>query len=185
MKIVLCITGASGVAYGFRLAQLLKEGGAGLSIVVTKCGRELMDAELGPKAAQELKKFGKIYDENDFSAPFASGSNPPDSVVICPCSLKTLSAIANGYSNNLVARAADVALKEKKKLIVVPRETPLSTIAIRNMLLLAEAGAVVMPACPGFYSRPRRVEDLVDFITARVLDHIGLSHNLSKRWGHV
>lgn len=185
MRVVLCITGASGQAYGFRLAQLLKEKKTDVSLVITKCGLELMAAELGPSAANKLKKFGKIYEENDFSASFASGSNPPDAVIICPCSLKTLSAVANGYSNNLVARVAEVALKERKTLVVVPRETPLSLPALRNMVSLAEAGAVVMPACPGFYARPKKVEDLLDFIAARILDHIGLSHKLSKRWGHV
>jgi len=122
------------------------------------------------------------YDENEFSCPYASGSNPADAMVVAPCSLKTLGEIANGVGDTLITRAAEVALKERRKLILVVRETPYSLVTIRNMETVTLAGAMVLPATPGFYGKPKKVDDLIDFIVARVLDQIGVKHSLGKRW---
>ncbi len=128
---------------------------------------------------EQLRVFGR----EDWYAPVASGSNPADAMVICPCSMGTLAAVAAGLADNLIERAADVMLKEKRKLLLVPRETPFSVLHLENMLRLARAGAVILPANPAFYHHPQRVEDLVDFVVARVMDHLGVPHQLLKRWG--
>jgi 4-hydroxy-3-polyprenylbenzoate decarboxylase len=125
----------------------------------------------------------RVFGREDWFAPVASGSNPPEAMVICPCTMGTLAAVAAGLSDNLIERAADVALKEGRKLILVPRETPFSSLHLENMLKLSRAGAVILPANPGFYHEPKRVEDLVDFIVARILDHLGVKHDLMQRWG--
>jgi 4-hydroxy-3-polyprenylbenzoate decarboxylase len=124
-----------------------------------------------------------VFGREEWFAPVASGSNPPDAMVICPCTMGTLAAVAAGLSDNLITRAADVMLKEQKKLILVPRETPFSSIHLENMLKLSRAGAVILPANPGFYHDPKTVEDIVDFVAARVLDHLGVAHSLIPRWG--
>ncbi len=176
MRILVAITGASGLEYGRRLVQVLRESGNDVSVVVSSGAVAVAKAEGGklPKAD---------YGENDFSCPFASGSNPPDAMVVVPCSLKTLGEISNGVGKNLINRAAEVTLKERKKLILVLRETPYSLITIRNMEQVTLAGAVVLPASPGFYGKPKKVDDLIDFIVARVLDQIGLKHKIGTRWG--
>jgi 4-hydroxy-3-polyprenylbenzoate decarboxylase len=125
----------------------------------------------------------RVFGREDWFAPVASGSNPPDAMVICPCTVGTLAAVAAGLSDNLIERAADVTLKEGRKLILVPRETPFSALHLENMLRLSRAGAVILPANPGFYHKPKRVEDLVDFVVARILDHLGVKHDLMARWG--
>jgi 4-hydroxy-3-polyprenylbenzoate decarboxylase len=125
----------------------------------------------------------QVYGREDWFAPIASGSNPPDAMVICPCTTGTLAEVAAGTSRSLIERAADVALKEKRRLILVVRETPFSAIHLRNMLCLAEAGAVIMPANPGFYHRPDSAEEIVDYMVARILDHLGVDHELMARWG--
>lgn len=176
MRILIAITGASGLEYGRRLAQVLKEGGHDCAVVISSGARKVAEAE-----GTDLPEAD--YDEYDFSCPFASGSNPPDAVVVAPCSLKSLGEIANGLGSNLVSRAAEVALKERKKLVLVIRETPYSLVTIRNMEKATLAGAVVLPASPAFYGKPEKVDDLIDFIVARVLDQIGVEHELSKRWG--
>jgi len=175
MRILVAITGASGLEYGRRLVQVLRESGNDVSVVVSSGAHAVAKAEGGklPKAD---------YGEMDFSCPFASGSNPPDAMVVVPCSLKTLGEISNGVGKNLINRAAEVTLKERKKLILVLRETPYSLITIRNMEQVTLAGAVVLPASPGFYGKPKKVDDLIDFIVARVLDQIGLKHKLGTRW---
>ena len=175
MRILVAITGASGLEYGRRLVQVLRESDADVSVVVSAGALAVAKAEGGklPKAD---------YEENDFSCPFASGSNPPDAMVVIPCSLKTLGEISNGVGKNLISRAAEVTLKERKKLILVLRETPYSLITIRNMEQVTLAGAVVLPASPGFYGKPKKVDDLIDFIVARVMDQIGLEHKLGTRW---
>lgn len=183
MRIVLAITGASGVIYGLELARSLS--GHELHIIVTNTAKEVIANELGDlkDALSELSELGKLYDENDFSSPLASGSFLCDATIICPCSMKTLSAVANGYSNNLVARAADIALKEKRKLILVPRETPLSAVHLGNMLKIASIGATILPASPAFYGKPRSIGELIDFIVGRVLDSLGIENKKFKRWG--
>jgi 4-hydroxy-3-polyprenylbenzoate decarboxylase len=179
MRILIAITGASGLEYGRRLLQILrKRKDAETTLVVSSGAREVAKAEGGnlPKAD---------FDEKNFSCPFASGSNPPDAMVIVPCSLKTLGEIANGVGSNLINRAAEVCLKERKKLILVVRETPYSLITIKNMERVTLAGGIILPASPGFYGKPKKVDDLVDFIVARILDQIGLRHDIGNRWGEM
>lgn len=187
MRITLALTGASGAAYGIRLTEALKKSGVKLEIVVTPSALKVMDYEEpggSKKALARLEKCGKVHEDCEIDAPSASGSSAPDAVVICPCSMKTLSAIACGFSFNLVARSADVALKEGKKLVLVIRETPLSPIHLENMLKLAKFGVIIMPASPAFYHSPKKVEDQVDFIAGKAMDRLGVKHALYKRWKH-
>ncbi len=176
MRVLVAITGASGLIYASRLVSVLKDmKGVDCKVVISSGAKEVAKAEGAtlPKAD---------YEEFYFSCPYASGSNPPDALVVIPCSLKSLGEIANGVSNSLITRAAEVVLKERKKLILVVRETPYSLITIRNMETVTLAGGVILPATPGFYGKPKKVDDLIDFIVARVLDQLGLKHNVGKRW---
>ena len=195
--IAVAITGASGSAYGLRLVECLLEAGRQVYLMISKAGETVLSMETGlelpadPKLAQTLlseqfhAKEGQLqlFGREEWTAPVASGSNPPQAMVVCPCTAGTLSAIATGASNNLMERAADVMLKEQRKLILVVRETPLSAIHLENMLKLAQLGVLIMPASPGFYNRPQQVEELVDFMVARVLDHLGIEHQMMERWG--
>ncbi|MBU0590583.1 MAG: UbiX family flavin prenyltransferase [Candidatus Micrarchaeota archaeon] len=176
-RTLVAITGASGLEYGRRLVEVLRQNkSVKTSVVVSKGAVKVAEAE-GTKLPEA------DYAENDFSCSYASGSNPPDAVIVVPCSLKTLGEIANGIGSNLITRSAEVALKERKKLVLVVRDTPYSLITIKNMETITLAGGVILPACPGFYGKPKNVEDLIDFIVARIMDQIGLEHNLSNRWG--
>lgn len=176
MRILVAITGASGLEYGSRIISVLKKmKGVEACTVVSSGAYEVAKAE-----GSRLPKAD--YDEKDFSCPFASGSNPPDAMIVAPCSLKTLGEIANGVGNTLITRAAEVALKERRKIVLVLRETPYSLITIRNMETVTLAGAVVLPATPGFYGRPKSVDDMIDFVVARALDHAGVRHDIGKRW---
>jgi 4-hydroxy-3-polyprenylbenzoate decarboxylase len=178
MRILVAITGASGLEYGRRLVAVLrKTRGISLSVVVSSGAKKVAEAEGEDSALPRAD-----YAENDFSCPYASGSNPPDAMIVVPCSLKTLGEIANGVGGTLISRAAEVALKERKKLILVVRETPYSLITIRNMETVTLAGGVILPASPGFYGKPKKVGDLIDFIVARVLDQMGVENTLTKRW---
>ncbi len=179
MKIVLAITGASGSIYGKRAYDILSlDKGISLSTIVSK-GAIVVAKEEGIK----LPVFGaSVYEETNFLAPFASGSSAPDAMLVAPCSLKTLSAIANGYCDNLVSRSAEVCLKEGKKLVLVIRETPLSPIALENMLKLSRIGVIILPASPGFYSKPKSINDMVDFIIGKSFDSLGIKNSLFKRW---
>lgn len=179
MKIVLAITGASGTVYGLRAFSLLQAmEGVSLSTVISN-GAVAVAREEGVS----LPDFGaSVYKENDFSAPFASGSQAPDAMLVAPCSLKTLSAIANGYSDNLVSRSAEVCLKEGRKLVLVVRETPLSPIALENMLKLSRIGVAILPASPGFYSGPNSVSDMIDFVVGKAFDSLGVENSLFTRW---
>jgi len=177
MRILVAITGASGLEYGRRLVELLKKDSrVELGVVVSQGARKVAEAE-----GTELPEAD--YAEDDFSCPYASGSNPPDAVVLIPCSLKSLGEIANGVGDNLINRAAEVVLKERKKLVLVVRDTPYSLISIKNMEKITLAGGIVLPASPGFYGKPEKIDELIDFIVARVLDQIGVKHSISKRWG--
>jgi 4-hydroxy-3-polyprenylbenzoate decarboxylase len=189
--IVVAITGASGAPYAVRLLESLVHARRRVQLIVSSHGLRLLDTELGIGSVDVLaKKVGKdwdryvaTFDDADRGAAPASGSALNDGMVICPCSMGTLSAIAHGSSRSLVERAADVMLKERRPLLLVPRETPLSAIHLENMLRVTRAGAVVMPAAPGFYHRPRSIDDLVNFVVARVLDHLGVEQDLVARWG--
>jgi 4-hydroxy-3-polyprenylbenzoate decarboxylase len=189
--IVVGITGASGAPYAVRLLQQLVAAHRPVSLIVSKYGMRLLDTESGIGSIDGLRDaIGKhdwdscveTFSNEDRGAPPASGSALTAGMIVCPCSMGTLSAIAVGASRSLIERAADVTLKEGRKLVLVPRETPLSAIHLVNMLRLTRAGAVVMPASPGFYHRPKQVSDLVDFVVARMLDHIGVEQSLVKRW---
>ncbi|MBD3209806.1 UbiX family flavin prenyltransferase [Candidatus Micrarchaeota archaeon] len=176
MRILVAITGASGLEYGRRLVEVIKQNKKAEICTVISSGAKKVAAAEGTGLPQA------DYKEDDFSCPYASGSNPPDAVVVIPCSLKSLGEIANGVGNNLINRASEVALKERKKLILVVRDTPYSLITIRNMEGVTLAGGVILPATPGFYGKPEKVDDLIDFVVARVLDQLGLEHSLSRRW---
>ncbi len=191
------ISGASGAPYAYRLLQALITGGHtvyltisgdGLSILNDEANLQLKGPETDIQYALE-KHFEaregqiKYYNEDNMYAPIASGSVKVDAMVVIPCSMKTLASIANGFASNLIERAADVMLKEKRKLIIMPRETPLSAIHLRNMLTLAELGCHIIPAMPAFYHHPQRVSDMVDFIAGRVLDSMGIENDLAPRWG--
>ncbi len=190
--LVVAITGASGAPYGIRLLEQLLVAGRRVSLIVSSHGFRLLrtESEVGDLAglreavgAARFDRLVTVYDDNDRGAAPASGSSLAGGMVICPCSMGTLASIAAGTSRSLVERAADVALKERRPLLLVTRETPLSLIHLENMRRLTMAGAVVMPAAPGFYHRPTTVAELVDFIVARALDHLGVPNTLSPRWG--
>ncbi|WP_133511586.1 flavin prenyltransferase UbiX [Candidatus Thiosymbion oneisti] len=195
--IALAITGASGSKYGLRLLQCLLESGARVYLMVSQAGQVVLKLEAGikiparPADAERYlaERFAarpgqlRVFGRRQWTAPVASGTNPPDAMVVCPCTTGTLATIASGICRELIDRAADVTLKEHRKLILVVRETPFSTIHLENMLRLSRAGALIMPANPGFYFGPQTVEALVDFMVARVLDHLEIPHRLTPRWG--
>ena len=187
--LILAITGASGAPYAVRLLEVLARNKVPTWLLVSSQGWRLLEQETGITTDQQLKaRTGgdwstvTVFDDGDRGAKPASGSVKSLGMVICPCSMGTVSAIATGASRSLVERAADVVLKERRKLILVPRETPLSLIHLRNLTTVTEAGAIVIPAAPGFYHKPTKVEELVDFIVQRVLDQIGLDIQLAPRW---
>ena len=182
------ITGASGAPYAVRLLRALNESGTPVRLIVSGYGLRLLAEESGIEGVEGLRAATgdwsrvELYDSLDRGATPASGSAPSAGMVVCPCSMGTLASIAAGTSRNLVERAADVALKERRPLILVPRETPLSLIHLENMTRLTRAGATIMPAAPGFYHRPKSIDDLVDFVAARILDHLGVQHGIGARW---
>jgi len=182
MKVIVGITGASGTIYGYRLLQSLKERGAETATIISDYAARILQME-DAKSVEDLTEFGEVYSNSDLMAPTASGSCRFDAMVIAPCTMKTLAEIANGLSSSLISRTADVALKERRKLILVTRETPLSIVHIKNMLKVTSAGAVVLPASPGFYHKPKTIEGLVDYIVGKVLDQLGIEHDLFRRWG--
>ncbi|HET6228868.1 MAG TPA: flavin prenyltransferase UbiX [Longimicrobiaceae bacterium] len=182
------VTGASGAPYAVRLLRALNEAATPVRLIVSSYGWRLMAEESGIDGVDALRAATgdwsrvELYDSLDRGATPASGSAPSAGMVVCPCSMGTLASIAAGTSRNLVERAADVALKERRPLVLVPRETPLSLIHLENMTRLTRAGATVMPAAPGFYNRPQSIDDLVDFVVARILDHLGVQHGIGRRW---
>lgn len=195
--VTVAITGASGAQYGLRLIEVLVAAEHEVWVMISKAAHMVIATETDsdlPARPERLTealtgRFGarpgqiRCFGREDWMAPVASGSGASSAMVVCPCSTGTLSAIACGASNNLIERAADVALKERRTLVLVPRETPLSAIHLEHMLALTRLGAVVMPAAPGFYHRPREVEDMIDFIVARILNQLGITHRLMPRWG--
>ncbi len=192
--IIMAVTGASGAPYGVRLLQALVQAERTVSLIVSGHGLRLLQTETSLGSVEELRvhvgtaawdRCVTVYDDADRGAGPASGSHRASAMVVCPCSMGTLAAIAAGTSRSLVERAADVTLKERRTLVLVTRETPLSSIHLENMLRVTQAGAVVMPASPGFYHAPTRIEELVDFVVARVLDHLGVENGLAPRWGEA
>jgi len=195
--VTLALTGASGMPYGLRLLECLLAAGVEVGLVYSPAAQIVAKQECDltlpaqPREAARLlaERYGAqpgqlaVYGRDDWMAPIASGSAPADAMAVCPCTMGTLGAIANGLADNLIERAADVALKERRPLVLVPRETPLSAIHLENMARLARAGATILPPAPGFYGRPATVAELVDFVVARVLDHLGVAHDLGPRWG--
>lgn len=195
--VTLALSGASGMAYGLRLLECLLAADLQIYLLVSQAAHIVAKQELGvalPARASDLERQLseslntrdgqlRVFGREDWNAPVASGSNPADAMVVCPCSMGTLAAIAHGLSDNLIERAADVMLKEQRKLILVPREAPFSTLHLENMLTLSRMNAVILPANPGFYHQPQSVADIVDFVVARILDQLGVQHKLMARWG--
>lgn len=196
--ITVAFTGASGMPYGLKLVQTLVEQNYRVYLVISSAARVVLDTESGlkisgneQKASEQLSAYFNakaeqvtVFGKDNWFSPVASGSAAPKKMIVCPCSAGTVSAIANGASDSLLERGADVVLKERGQLILVVRETPLNAIHLENMLKLSQLGVTIMPAAPGFYHQPQSIEDLVDFMVARILDHLSIPHQLSKRWGY-
>ena len=180
MRLLIAITGASGIAYAQRLLDNIDGSKHELNVVVSGYGQAVIAQEC--PAGLRLPAGAKSHNVKSMNAPFASGSNPLDAMVVIPCSMGTLGRIAHGFSEDVLLRTADVMLKEKRKLILVPRETPLSLVHVKNFELLLLAGATILPANPGFYTHPKTVEEVVDTVVARVLDHLGIAQKLAPRW---
>lgn len=182
MKIVVGITGASGTIYALRLLEELNKRNVDTSLIVSKNAKYIIKEECN-KDIDEVKKLStRFYENDDLSSPLASGSFYIDAMVVIPCSIKTLSAIANGYADTLISRASINCLKEERKLILVPRETPLDLSTIKNMLKAKQAGATILPAMPAFYHHPKSIDDMVNFVVGKVLDQLGIRHHLFRRW---
>jgi 4-hydroxy-3-polyprenylbenzoate decarboxylase len=194
MRVFLGVTGASGAPYAARLLRALAQAGCEIGLAASASGIEVLATELygDPTLARQevLRRFVEpagdavtVYDVNDYGSPYASGSAKVDAYVVCPCSMSTVGTLAAGAMQNLIHRAASVALKERRTLVLVPRETPLSSIHLDGLSRLQQAGAVILFAAPGFYHGPQTIDDLVDFVVARCLDQLGLDNTLVKRWG--
>ena len=203
-RVTVALTGASGAPYGLRLIECLLAQQQQVLLLISSAARVVLATEQDLKlsaapeqATTQLYQYFsergselneqqlKVYGKEDWFSPVASGSAAPKRMIICPCSTSTLSAVATGSSNTLIERAADVVMKERGQLVVVPRETPLSTLHLQNMLQLSQMGVTVMPAAPGFYHQPQTIDDLIDFMVARMLDHLGLEQSLVSRWGYA
>ncbi len=202
--ITLAVTGASGAPYFIQLLKSLLESEVKVYLLLSSAAKIVIETEINlslPKKHNDIKPFLlsifkennsisinedllEIFDKEQWIAPVASGSNPADAMVVCPCSMGTLSAIAHGASNNLIERAADVMLKERRELILLTREMPYSAIHLENMLKLSQLGVTIMPASPGFYHQPKNIEDIVNFVVARIMDHLKIPHSLLKPWGN-
>lgn len=194
--VCVALTGASGMPYGIRLIENLLSAGKRVWVLYSQAAQVVAKQEMdltlpsSPKACAEMfqAKFGvtaeqlSVFGKEEWFAPVASGTNPADAMVVCPATMGTMAAIAQGLSDNLIERAADVSIKEGRPLIIVPRETPLSSIHLRNMLALAEAGVCILPPSPGFYHHPQTLDDVVDFVVARILDQLNIPHQLMKKW---
>ena len=196
-SVTLAFTGASGMPYGIRLLECLLAADVQVSLLVSSAAQIVTKQELDwsmPSRAEELATFLsakyaslpgqlRVFGREAWFAPVASGSNPSDAMVVCPCSMGSLAAIAQGLADNLIERAADVSIKEQRKLVLVPRETPYSALHLENMLKLARLGVVILPPSPGFYHHPQSIADLIDFVVARILDQLHIPHQLMARWG--
>ncbi|OLS28516.1 MAG: putative aromatic acid decarboxylase [Candidatus Heimdallarchaeota archaeon LC_2] len=181
-RVIIAISGASGVQYGLKLLTVLTELGKEVDLVISKGAHKVMGFELDFDPEPIINRATQIYEINDIGAKIASGTHPSEGMIIVPCSTKTLGAIANGFSQNLIHRAAECMLKEGRPLILVPRETPLSQIHLQNLLTVKAAGATILPASPGFYYKPKSVEDLIDFVVGKILNVLKIPHELFKPW---
>jgi 4-hydroxy-3-polyprenylbenzoate decarboxylase len=185
MDIIVAITGSSGVLYGIRMLEILQKLGINTHLVLSDWGERNIRIETR-KTVDYVKSLSSItYDNSNMAAPISSGSYQIDGMAIVPCSMKTVSSIANGYDDNLISRAAGVCIKESRRLVLVPRETPLSAIHLKNMLRLCKIGVVILPAMPGFYHKPRTIEDLVDHLVGKILDQFRIEHSVFRRWGEA
>jgi 4-hydroxy-3-polyprenylbenzoate decarboxylase len=182
-RIIVGLSGASGVIYGVRILSLLKEKGFETHLIISEAGKRNIEIETDYKADEVAAMATHVHDNKDVGASIASGSFLTDGMVVVPCTIKSLSGIANSYNNNLLVRAADVTLKEKRKLVLVVRETPLHKGHLRLMTLAADMGALILPPVPSFYHQPKTIEDIIDQTIGKVFDYLGIEHNLFKRWG--
>lgn len=182
MRLIVGLSGASGILYGIRMLEVLRELGIESDLIMTDMASMMVELETSWKENEVCALASRRHDSFDFASPLASGGYRSLGMVVLPCSMKTIAGIACGFSDNLLLRAADCTLKERRPLILVPRETPLNAIQLRNMLTLAEAGATILPAAPGFYHQPQQIGDLIDHIVGKVLDIFGVEHNLYRRW---
>lgn len=182
MRIIIGITGASGGIYGLRLIEVLRNANCEIHAVISEHGWQVLNYECGISQKEVASKVDFLHDVKNIGACIASGSFKTDAMVIVPCSMRTLGSIANGIADNLLSRAADVMLKEGRKLIIVPRETPLNAIHLTNMLTLSQLGVRIVPACPGFYHLPTTLDDIIDMMVGKICDTIGIDHDLFPRW---
>jgi 4-hydroxy-3-polyprenylbenzoate decarboxylase len=183
-KLIIGITGTTGVIYGVKMVEYLHDNHDDIEtfLVISDVAKKILTVETSTTSDALSKKASHSFDPEDIAAPIASGSFLTDGMIIIPCSMKTLAAVATGYSDNLIARAADVVLKERRKLVVVPRETPLSTIHLKNMLTVSRAGAIVLPPVPAFYYEPKTIDEVINYTIGKVLDVLGIEHQLFERW---
>lgn len=185
MRLVVGITGSSGVIYGIKLLEALLKIKIETHLIISKWGQRNVQIETD-KSVEFVKSLAsRYYNNDDMAAPISSGSFKTDGMAIVPCSMKTLSSIANGYDDNLISRAAGVCIKESRRLVIVPRETPLSKIHLQNMIMLSDIGVIVLPAMPGFYQRPKSMNDLITHIAGKIMDQFGIEHNIYRRWGEA
>ena len=185
MRLIVAITGSSGVIYGIKVLEASLKIKIETHLIISQWGERNIQIETDrtPESVKSLAT--RHYNNDNMAAPISSGSFKTDGMVIVPCSMKTLSSIANGYDDNLVSRAAGVCIKESRRLVIVPRETPLSKIHLQNMISLADIGVIVLPAMPGFYQRPKSMDDLITHIAGKILDQFGIEHNIYRRWGEA
>ncbi|MEA2054065.1 MAG: UbiX family flavin prenyltransferase [Candidatus Thermoplasmatota archaeon] len=181
-KVILAVTGASGIIYGIRSLEELKKAGCNVYLIISENAKKIIKYETEYDLKKLVASVDEYFEENDMTSKLASGSFQYDYAVIAPCSMKTMGAIANGYTSNLITRMAMCTLKEERKLILVPRETPLDLISLENMIKLKKSGAVILPAMPAFYHKPKQIDDVVNHIVGKILDQLGIEHSLFKRW---
>ena len=184
MKLIVAITGSTGVIYGIKLLEVLKEKNIETHLILTEWAQKCIGMETDYKLDKVTSLATSVSDEKNMAASVSSGTHKIDGMIVIPCSMKTLSSIANGYDETLVARAAGVTLKESRKLVLVTRETPLTAINLENMLKLARLGVVILPPVPGFYTKPKTIDDLVSHTVGKCLDQFDIEHDLYKRWGN-
>lgn len=185
MRLIVGMTGSSGIVYGVRMLEVLKKCNVDVHLIMTEWAKKCLALETDYDLKQVRSLASAYSDDSNMAASVSSGTHKTDGMIVIPCSMKTLSSIANGYEETLVARAAGVTIKEGRKLVMVPRETPLTSIHLENMLKLARIGIVMLPAMPGFYNRPKSVDDLVNHVVGKCLDQFGVEHDLFKRWGNA